>query len=70
METRFDYSKVSPGALQAMYRLHKYVEESGLEHSLLEPLITRVSQTNRWNRLAISFRSPVGDYVSTRHAAA
>ncbi len=155
METRFDYSKVSPGALQAMFRLHKYVEESGLEHSLLELVKTRVSQINGcafcidmhtkdaralgeteqrlyalnawretpfftdreraalawaetvtlisethasdeefaavrkyfneeevvqltmaiitingWNRLAISFRSPVGDYVSTRHAAA
>lgn len=155
MATRFDYSKASPGALQAMYRLHKYVEESGLEHSLLELVKTRVSQINGcafcidmhtkdaraigeteqrlyalnawretpffsdreraalawaetvtlisethasdeefaavrkyfneeevvqltmaiitingWNRLAISFRSPVGDYVSTRHATA
>lgn len=46
MEKRLDYGKTSPGAVQAMFRLHKYVEESGLEHSLLELVKTRVSQIN------------------------
>lgn len=46
MQKRLDYSKVAPGAVQAMYKLHKYSEESGLEHSLLELVKTRVSQIN------------------------
>jgi len=46
MKTRLDYGKAAPGAVQAMYRLHKYVEESGLEHSLLELVKTRASQMN------------------------
>jgi AhpD family alkylhydroperoxidase len=46
MQTRFDYSKAAPGSVQAMYKLQKYVDESGLEHSLLELLKTRVSQIN------------------------
>ena len=36
MQTRLDYSKAAPGSVQAMYKLQKYVDESGLEHSLLE----------------------------------
>jgi AhpD family alkylhydroperoxidase len=46
MERRLDYSKAAPGSMQAMYRLQKYVEESGLERSLLELVKTRVSQIN------------------------
>ena len=46
METRLDYGKAAPGSVQAMYKLEKYVEESGLEHSLLELVKTRVSQIN------------------------
>jgi AhpD family alkylhydroperoxidase len=46
MQKRLDYSKVAPGAVQAMYKLHKYSEESGMEHSLLELVKTRVSQIN------------------------
>src|SRR5918998_3289850 len=46
MKTRLDYGKAAPGSVQAMYRLQKYVEESGLEHSLLELVKTRVSQLN------------------------
>src|SRR6476619_4911904 len=46
METRLDYSKAAPGSVQAMYKLQQYVDESGLEHSLLELLKTRVSQIN------------------------
>ena len=46
MERRLDYNKVTPGAVRAMYTLHKYVEASGLEHSLLELIKTRASQIN------------------------
>lgn len=46
MQKRLDYSKVVPGAVQAMYKLNKYSEESGMEHSLLELVKTRVSQIN------------------------
>ena len=46
METRVDYGKAAPGSVQAMYKLQKYVDESGLEHSLIELVKTRVSQIN------------------------
>ena len=46
METRLDYGKVAPGSVQAMYKVEKYVLDSGLEHSLLELIKTRVSQIN------------------------
>src|ERR687893_944772 len=46
MKTRLDYGKAAPGSVQAMYKLQKYVDESGLEHSLLELVKTRVSQIN------------------------
>ncbi len=46
MEGRLDYSHTAPGASRAMYALQKYVEEIGLEHSLLELVETRASQIN------------------------
>lgn len=46
MGKRLDYGKIAPGSVQAMYKLHKYVETSGLEKSLLELIKTRVSQIN------------------------
>jgi AhpD family alkylhydroperoxidase len=46
MQKRLDYNKVAPGAVQAMYKLHKYSEESGLEKSLLELIKIRASQIN------------------------
>src|ERR671919_2228938 len=46
MQARLDYGKAAPGSVQAMYKLQKYVDESGLEHSLLELVKTRVSQIN------------------------
>src|SRR5919206_636968 len=46
MKTRLDYGKAAPGSVQAMYKLQKYVDESGLEHSLIELVKTRVSQIN------------------------
>jgi hypothetical protein len=41
MEKRLDYSKAAPGSVQAMYKLQKFTEESGLEKSLLELVKTR-----------------------------
>src|SRR3954454_6375089 len=46
MQPRLDYSKAAPGSVQAMYKLEKFVEESGLERRLLELVKTRVSQIN------------------------
>lgn len=43
---RIDYRKASPGAFQAMLGLESHVQNSGLEHSLIELIKTRVSQIN------------------------
>lgn len=47
MRQRIDYKKVAPDAYQAMLAVETYVRRSGLEHSLLELVKTRVSQINR-----------------------
>jgi alkylhydroperoxidase family enzyme len=46
MTARLNYSKAAPGSVQAMYKLQTFVEDSGLEPSLLELVKTRVSQIN------------------------
>jgi AhpD family alkylhydroperoxidase len=46
MKARIDYSKVSPGALQAMYGLERFVRGSGLPRNLVELVKLRVSQIN------------------------
>ena len=46
MSTRIDFTKVSPGALQAMFGLEKHVRGSGLEESLLHLIKMRASQIN------------------------
>ena len=46
MSVRIDYRKASPGALQAMLGLEKYVHQSGLDPALLELVKTRVSRIN------------------------
>jgi AhpD family alkylhydroperoxidase len=46
MEPRLNYAKAAPGGVHAMYKLQKYVEDSGLEPSLLELVKTRASQLN------------------------
>ncbi|HYP25981.1 MAG TPA: carboxymuconolactone decarboxylase family protein [Blastocatellia bacterium] len=46
MQPRLNYDKVAPGALRAMYSLQKYVDECGLEHSLLALVKVRASQIN------------------------
>ncbi len=46
MTARLNYSKVSPGAYQAQYRLEYFVKNCGLEASLLELVKLRASQIN------------------------
>ena len=46
MKQRIDYKKAAPAGFQAMLGLENYVRQSGLEHSLLELVKTRVSQIN------------------------
>ena len=46
MKPRIDTFRVSPKAYQAMSGLQQYVNESGLEHSLLELVKMRASQIN------------------------
>lgn len=47
MEKHIDYPTAAPQAYKAMLGLESYVRHSGLEHSLLELVKTRVSQINR-----------------------
>lgn len=47
MSHRIDYAKASPAGMQAMLGLEGHARNSGLEHSLLELVKTRVSQINR-----------------------
>ena len=46
MKQRIDYKQVAPEAYKAMLGIETYVRGSGLEHSLLELVKTRVSQIN------------------------
>jgi AhpD family alkylhydroperoxidase len=46
MKPRIDFTRVSPHARQAMMGLQTYVNNSGLEHSLLELVKMRASQIN------------------------
>jgi AhpD family alkylhydroperoxidase len=46
MSSRMEYTKVAPGASRAMLGLEKYVQECGLEASLLELVRMRASQIN------------------------
>jgi len=43
---RIDYKAASPRGFQAMLGLEAHVRDSGLEHSLIELVKTRVSQVN------------------------
>lgn len=46
MKPRLEYSKVAPGALEAMLHVQKYVDNSGLERPLMELVKMRASQIN------------------------
>jgi len=46
MNPRLEYSKIAPGALEAMHQIQRYVDNSSLERSLLELVRMRASQIN------------------------
>lgn len=46
MKARLDFRSASPEANKAMSALHKFVQQCGVEHSLLELVKLRVSQIN------------------------
>ena len=46
MTQRINFAKVSPAALKAMFGLQAAVDQSGLEHSLVDLLEMRASQIN------------------------
>ncbi len=46
MKARLEYKNVAPEAPQALLALEKYVNQSGLEHSLLDLVKLRASQIN------------------------
>lgn len=46
MEPRLSYTKAAPGAYTVMSQLQRYVDNSGLEKSLLELVKLRASQIN------------------------
>ena len=46
MKPRIEYSRVAPGASEAMSGLERYVRRSGLEPALLELIKLRASQIN------------------------
>jgi AhpD family alkylhydroperoxidase len=46
MEPRLDFWKTAPQGIAALRGLHTYVQDSGLEHSLLELVKIRASQIN------------------------
>jgi AhpD family alkylhydroperoxidase len=46
MNTRFDWFKASPAAAQALLKLQTYVNDVGLDHTLLELVKLRTSQIN------------------------
>jgi AhpD family alkylhydroperoxidase len=46
MKARLDYAKANPAGSRAMYGLEHYIQNCGLEHSLLELVKMRASQIN------------------------
>jgi AhpD family alkylhydroperoxidase len=46
MQSRLDYTKASPEGLRALYGLERFLNSSGLEHSLLHLVKMRASQIN------------------------
>jgi AhpD family alkylhydroperoxidase len=46
MEARFNYAKAAPGVYKAMLGLDQYLEDCGLEESLLHLMRLRASQIN------------------------
>src|SRR5512143_3150521 len=46
MNARFEYVKAAPGAIKAMLELEKYINNCGLDQSLLDLVKLRSSQIN------------------------
>lgn len=46
MFTRVNYQKAAPGVVKAMLQAHEYLQQCGLEHTLLDLIYLRVSQMN------------------------
>src|SRR3954468_3251059 len=46
VQPRFDYRKLAPDAIQAMYALEKYIASCGLDHKFIHLLKLRTSQIN------------------------
>ncbi|MGH8118910.1 MAG: carboxymuconolactone decarboxylase family protein, partial [Rhodanobacteraceae bacterium] len=46
MTQRMNYTQASPGGFKAMRQLQEYVDNSGLEHKLMELVKMRTSQIN------------------------
>ncbi len=46
MKARLEYAKASPAGSRAMYGLEQFIQNCGLEHSLLELVKMRASQIN------------------------
>jgi AhpD family alkylhydroperoxidase len=46
METRIEYAKVSPAAVQALYHVETYLAKSGLPKSMVHLIKLRASQIN------------------------
>jgi AhpD family alkylhydroperoxidase len=46
MSARINYQAVNPAAVQAMYGMQKFVRETSLPPSLVDLIVTRVSQIN------------------------
>ena len=46
MQSRIEFTKITPGAMKTMYGLEKYLAECGLEPSLMDLIKLRASQIN------------------------
>lgn len=53
MQTRLDFSAVQT-ANQALQNIGKFVDECGLERSLLDLMLIRASQSNRWRGIGLA----------------
>jgi hypothetical protein len=58
MKPRLNPCQAAPEAMNALMALETYVQGCGLEPALIDPVKTRASQINSWNRGAIGFRAP------------
>lgn len=67
MKPRIEYPKAAPGVLKTMLGVEEYLHgcDEARQHFSEQELVNlslAVIAINGWNRLAIAFRSPVGQY--------